>query len=75
MTVRTDGADRADDGDEDGDRSVFSAGDMMADDAEEPLFEDDTADGPLGEGTLPENAFVGEDDPLAIEEDDAADIR
>ena len=69
--------DHADDGEDDGeadeDIPVFSAGDMMADDAEDSLFEDDPADVPLGEDTLPENAFAGEDDPMAIAEDDAVD--
>ena len=69
--------DASDDGDDDGEpdeeRSVFFAGDMMADDSDESPFEDSSSDAPLGEDTLPENAFAGEDDPLAIAEDDADD--
>ena len=69
--------DHSDDGDEDiesdGDSEGFSAAEMMASPADDSIFDDDESDAPLGEDTLPENAFAGEDDPLAIAEDDAAD--
>ena len=52
---------------------TVSSDDMMASEADDGLFEDDDdqddAEAPLSEDTLPENAFAGEDDPLAMEED------
>ena len=64
-----------DSSDDDGDTipEDFDAGEMMADAADDGA-EDESEDGPLGEHTLPENAFADEDDPLAIEEDDGVDF-
>ncbi len=71
-----DSSDEADEADASRDEAV-SADDMMASEADDGLFEDDEAvEAPLSEDTLPENAFAGEDDPLAVEEDaDAFDAE
>ena len=64
-----DGADA--DGADEALEEAVSADDMMASEVDDSLFEDDDdADAPLSEETLPENAFAGEDDPLAVEEDE-----
>lgn len=66
-------ADEDTDGDGEADArqgGLFAAGDMMASPVAATPFADEPDDVPQGEGSLPENAFADEDDPVAIAEDD-----